>query len=763
VRSALASVLLGGSFLLVACQPTFSVPDGVTLTCSGNDKCPSGYTCSAALGRCIHPGDDGLPLNVTGTPAWNTTTGSAGSILQVTFSVSKSLGMDPLVQLQLPKDNSFRPFALVHFDDDKQYVYAYRVTGDEGDGAAAVTVKLVDTFGKVADAQPLGSEQLVFTAIGIAAESVKITPAYAASGTIVHVQFKPTVAGTTVKSVHIGSAQATASDPQPTDGTVDYQFGIQGGVEGPRPITTDLVGPSGKVSPAIPVGTVVADFTPPTVVTASTVIDKSMTHPGDTETVTVTLSEPLSQVPQLDLGRGSGGSPLRFTATILSATQYRYQATIRLADVGTPVLTLSLATDLAGNIAPATQVGVITVANTKPAIDALTSVNPKAFVTVGDVVKVSFTALGTVQAPDVKIVLVSGESIALAQESTEPFGTDGGAKFVFSHTVASADPQGGAHVDVRLTDLFGNKAGPFSTGQFIIDRAAPVSAAGVIASPPSPLSIGTLLVVTVNADKILGQATLTSTPALTFSEPTLSGTAAIWTHTVTAADTTGAYSLNASIRDRAGNTTAVTPGSVTFDTVLPSAVAGSWTPAFATVGTVVRAAFDVTETLAADPVVSLGSAALPKDAASAGTHYIYTHVVTASDPQRALPLTVELKDLSGNENDLVPAQVNLDFSLVQPSDIVVSPASATVGDTLTVVATAHRALGTTQTLTVDAPAGLTFSAPTIDSDAGTVTWTHVVTAGDTAGPVNLTVSLSDQATHAFPIALTAAATIVPGT
>lgn len=759
MRSGPVSVLLVGSCFVLACQPQFTVPDSVIITCSTGDKCPTGLTCSEALGRCIRPGDDGLPLTVAGNPAWNTTKGAAGTVFQVSFSTSKPLGTDPLVQVQIPKDQSFRPLAQVSASD-LTYTYAYRVAGDEGDGVGAVTVRLVDTFGKVADAQALGTVTFAFTAAGIAADSVKIVPPYAQEGTIVFIRFKPTVEGTTIKRVRVGATSATATDPQPTDGTVEYQFGVQGGAEGARAITADLVGPGGTESPATPVGTLIADFTAPTV--THTDIEKDKTHPGDSESVTVTLSEAVATTPRLELRRGAA-NPTRFTTTQLSATQFRFDGVIRPADVGTPAFTLSLAQDFAGNSAIPREIGTVSVSTSKPALaSALTQLDPKAWLTTGDVVKVSFVTAGPVEAPDVRVASVSGQSVAMTQVSSEPAGSTGGSTFVYSHTVAAADPQGGAHIDVRIKDLFGNSAGPFSTGQFIVDTAAPTAAAGLSVSPASPLGLGDLLVVTVNANKVLNQATLVATPPLEFTETLISGTAAIWTHTVTASDASAAYSLVATVVDRAGNSTTVTPSTVTLDTVLPGATTASAGPSFATIGTVVRAIFDVTEQVPSDPVVTLGDVLLTKDTTtSSGTHYVYTHVVGATEVQHALPVAVALTDLAGNTNSVLLGQVELDFSLITPADITVTPANAAPGDTITIIAQAHNPLGMTANVLVRSSVGLDFGTATISGS--TATWTHIVTAADATGPLDLTVSVSNEAEHSFPIQLDAVATIGSGT
>jgi hypothetical protein len=759
------AILLAG--LVSGCQPKFSVPSGVHVTCSANANCPSGYSCSHTLGRCIVPGDDGIPLNVVGT-SWSATTVGAGNTLQVSFQVTKALAINPVVLIQLPKDGTTRPLGLVSATG-QSYVYAYRVIGDEGAGAAAVSAQLVATYGDSTDGQPqdsvvtqpLGSVQLDFTLPSVVQGSAEITPAVANAGTVVSIVFKPvTAAGLpapTVSAVHVGSGAATLAETQPSDGSVAWQFTVAAAMtEGATAVTADLKDAAGNESPATPIGVVTIDDTAPTLMSQQ--INPTMTHPGATLSVDVTLSEPLSHAPTLEI---RAGEP--FAATEISPAEYRFVYVVQLADVGTQTLTLSDAEDLAGNVAAPITVGMLAVSDTVPALvsGSLMLTSGAAWMTVGGVVTVAFSTTGAVQTPAVNIALASGQSIAMAQMSSSPAGS--GTAYVFSHTISGTDAQGSGTVTVNLTDLYGNTAGPFSVGQFNIDTTPPTAPGGLLIKPSSPVPIGALLLVSVDADKILAGATISTTPTLAFPPAVLGGTSAVWSHTVTAADTNGSYMISATITDRAGNSFTVPTTSVTLDTTIPGATPGfSVSPAYATVSSPITATFAVSEALQSDPVVLIGAppatVQMTKDPTqSSGLQYVFTYSVGPTDPTGALPITAQMTNTSGNAGSTLLGQVNIDFSLITPLDVTAAPTPATAGDTITVTAQAHKPLGPTASIQILSPAGLTFGPANISGSS--VSFSHFVTAADPLGSYDVSITVEDSAMQQFTVVLPGLGTI----
>ena len=83
---------------------------------------------------------------------------------------------------------------------------------------------------------------------------------------------------------------------------------------------------------------------------------------------------------------------------------------------------------------------------------------------------------------------------------------------------------------------------------------------------------------------------------------------------MTAADAQGSYAFSTQLVDQAGNPSgAITLDGSTIDSVAPTALSPIVTPSAAKRGTTVIATFTASETLGADPALTLGGAPMTLD------------------------------------------------------------------------------------------------------------------------------------------------------
>ena len=192
--------------------------------------------------------------------------------------------------------------------------------------------------------------------------------------------------------------------------------------------------------------------------------------------------------------------------------------------------------------------------------------------------------------------------------------------------------------------------------------------------------------------------------------------------------------------DVAGNDSgALDAGRAVFDRTPPAldGPAALSSPA-ASLGTLVRVTFTVSEDLASDPVVTLGAIALDRGARS-GRTWVYGHVAAPGDPEGTAALSISLVDLAGNAAVVPGPDVTLDFKAPVVSDLEVCDDDGTAQPCAAPHATFSAVAGhdvAKVSFTLDGPAGVEVSvgtAPLVAPDgcasADGLAWTcihHVV-------------------------------------
>jgi len=325
-------------------------------------------------------------------------------------------------------------------------------------------------------------------------------------------------------------------------------------------------------------------------------------------------------------------------------------------------------------------------------------------------------------------------------ELTPDSATDG-FTHVYAHEVAPGDPQGEAEVVIRLTDRARNAGGPWRAGGIAVDTTAPVL--GDLQVAPGPLAAArTSLVVTAFADDVVASARIESSPPLEFPRAILSGDRALWSYLVSPADESRDHVLTARVTDRAGNESAAADAIVRFDTRAPQALQVVVEGSPARAGTLVRASFTASESLAEAPLVSVGGVPMDPDSAS-DLRYSFSHAASTREGSGVRDVAVRLRDPAGNETQSLLGRVTYDFAapVLSASDVVVSPATPVgIGAVLTVSATAAEALDSARVEVVPA---LDLGAPVVSGR--TARWSRAVLAADAGGERAFAVFVTDLA------------------
>src|SRR5204862_7798122 len=244
----------------------------------------------------------------------------------------------------------------------------------------------------------------------------------------------------------------------------------------------DAFGTTASLSFTAPnTGAVLIDTTAPTA--ALTYSPASAAKSGSVLTITATFTEPMADAPvvKLAISAVTGGTALAATnMTKVNATTYTYPYTVQAGN-GTAAVTMSVGTDVAGNVVTATPTSGATfnVDNTAPT--AAIAYSPAGAVKQGTPLTLTATFNEAMtDSPVVKIALSGANSVA-ATAMTKV----GSTSYTYTHTVGAGN--GAATVALSVgTDVAGSvlTAAPTSGPTFTVGNTAPTAA--IVYSPPGP-------------------------------------------------------------------------------------------------------------------------------------------------------------------------------------------------------------------------------------------------------------------------------------
>ncbi len=497
------------------------------------------------------------------------------------------------------------------------------------------------------------------------------------------------------------------------------------------------------------------DTVAPGLVAEGTRVNPEVARPQSRLLVDLTATEKLAVAPSLTVDGAPGflfellpDTVMLGDGGVAAAFVYRYQSVtaveelIRDAGGAVPAvvrgftLTAQLQ-DLAGNVATVTNIPPFTVDSTLPDVVVANSSALPTLLRAGMQLDIRFE---TTKALDLvggwrPAVSLGGVTIESAQPTSSAAGQEG-REFSLSHTITelipstgTADPEGELVVSVELRDRAGNIVYRTLPGTVTVDRLAPQLSTQV----NTPVGAGAPVIFTVVTNEPLSMldppevrdAGGTLVPGFF----TLQGAATVGTlrftflRDVGQATVDGAYTTRLRAVDRAGNEATLDGTPFTVDRTPPNVLNMAVTPGHKRLrtGVVFSAAFDVTETPAADPAVVVSPAVggagramacmrvagSPPDLAD---HYVCTLTPELLDVEGPQTVTAFVEDAAGNTGY---GSVDVEYDFTAPALVAadITPAAAKFGDTVSVALTPSEALegAFIPELTVGGPAPIVFS------------------------------------------------------
>ncbi len=467
---------------LVACSPQLSVPADALVRCDGVTPCPTGFTCKASVGRCVPLAS--TDLTPPGLARWSLTPPSVNRSGRVWFSftVDEALDRDPEISLG---GQPFTRESAAGLD----YVYGYPTHASDVEGTAPIDLRLVDRVGNVTEGPSGAAVTFDFTPPALSAASV--TPRRAGPTTRVDIAFTATepLSPSTRVVLLQGDGTAWQGEAAPAAAQTDggYAYTPDGGEpEGEELRVVARVADLAQNPAELPLGTVRFDFTPP--LPTQQEVSARLLHPGDVLMVRVRYAEELRTTPQVTMT--SAGTTQTLLRRDVDTWTYDYEYSVRPGDGDTQwSLQLGEAVDLAGNRAPAQDLGVVHLDAVAPALANSATIAPGPLLKAGRELRVTFT---------VSEPLLALPTVKVGAQAMVPAPQPAATTYVYTHMVEAAEGEGLQQLSAVLIDLAGNVA-LADLGRVTYDFTSPeVSTATVSyrAAPTNPLG----LVTRANAD-----------------------------------------------------------------------------------------------------------------------------------------------------------------------------------------------------------------------------------------------------------------------
>jgi len=291
-------------------------------------------------------------------------------------------------------------------------------------------------------------------------------------------------------------------------------------------------------------------------------------------------------------------------------------------------------------------------------------------------------------------------------------------------------------------------------GAYEYDDSLPVFSD--IAPAPALAKIGTVVTVTFTVSEPLAgnpAVTVNGHPAAYASKSDLDYS---YTYTVDTSDPEGNATIEVSGADFAGNANSLSDSSgLTIDKTAPEFSNIAPTPALAKVGTVVTITFTVSESLIANPTVTVNGHAAAY-ASNSGLDYTYTYTVDVSDPEGNATIEVVGSDLAGNANSLSDSSgLTVDKTAPEFSDLVVTPSEARPEETVRISFTSSESLLEDPEVTIN-------GIPAIpDGSKDDYNFNYLVSELDSEGPAVIEIQGQDLAGNTGVLSNSIALTIAP--
>jgi hypothetical protein len=568
---------------LGACSPRLDpLPQGAEVTCSSSSDCPEGWFCQTTIGQCVRSDAAGTPpAVVAGSASLDHSVARGGAAVVAAFTVSADLAAPPLVELGTP---GVRTAFAQKKQDGHAFEFSLLLGQDAPEGTFPVLATLVGSNGAIATDQPLGNLTVDSTPPAISRLDT-LTPAVSA-GQVARLELtfgealpQPPQARFEGALTAILTAEATA---QPQVWRFSYTAtGVE--PEGPATVVVEARDAAGNLATRTAVDALVLDFTRPRLATGPDVATP-VVRPGQQVVVRISASEPLDQDPAAQLVGRASGTVLPLAVAERVGTGFTFG---RLVLPGDPSETYDVRVtglvDLAGNAGDPVSSGAVRVDSTPPAVTAGPTLGKASGqYRSGEIITVSFTASEDLAGPP---------GVRLTTSPPLAFTCAEGAPRVWSCQLPSPltgaeRPETAVNVVVELVDQAGNVGSTSATA--VLDFTPPGVVAGSVGltlfPPPgalvpavSTLGTGGKVRVTFTVDEPLSaDPSVATTAPEVISCALVSQAATTYTYetTLSGSHAQGAYTLAATLTDRAGNVARPVltgPGrTLTVDTVAPA-------------------------------------------------------------------------------------------------------------------------------------------------------------------------------------------------
>ena len=575
------ALVIGLAAGLAACSPALEkLPGTAQLTCATSDDCPDGWFCQSAIGKCVRADSTGAPPDVVGAATFDHTVARAGTAVTVSFTVSTDLAAAPLVELT---SGAGREAFGEKSHDGRSWAFVLLLGQDAPEGQHPVVVTLIGANGAIATDRALGSVTVDSTAPSI----TRIDPLtrFVAAGqtATVEVTFGEPVAA---PLLHLGDLAGTLFKPAATAQATVWRFtyvATGAEAEGDANVAVEVSDAAGNARTQTEAKAFAFDFTKPGLAAAPEVAT-AVVRPGQQAVVRLTATEVLAGSPTVELVGKTSGTVLPLAVAEAVGARYTFGRLVLDAD---PTETYDVRVrglaDPAGNAGADVIGGTLRIDATAPSLTAGPTLDkPSGQYRAGEKISVTFTASEDLQGPP-SVHLTTTPPLALPCTA--------GANRAWACQTAAAltgaeVPATALNVLVELVDLAGNVGS--ASGTAVLDFTPPGAVAGSIgltlvppsgALVPSVTALGTggAVRVTFTADEPLSvsPAVATTTPeALPLALTSQAGTTYTYEATLSGAHAQGAYALQATLTDRAGNVgqVAITGGgrTLTVDTAAPA-------------------------------------------------------------------------------------------------------------------------------------------------------------------------------------------------
>ncbi len=407
-----------------ACDVTLAIAPDAKIACAQDDHCPQGMRCSSVLSQCVPTkgADDTPPAIELSTQQLEPLHASSTTIVNVSFRSTEELFHTPVVVLGTPDR---RPLTLVA-QDGRDYRFSYAASGTEPTGAVPVLVTLTDLAGNIARdvalAQPVTFDFLPPEILSGGAQSAPNLK----DGALLDIEFVVSEPLAQAPLVRLDEDTALAEDTTVVPPGYRYTLSLdqEQHTEGPHDVSVSLADLAGNSSTVAVFAVTSFDFTSPAVVGTPT-FQRTVVGANQQAAVSITMSEPIAAGATLSMTSGGPafdvpliqtlGRSLSFALTVHAATH---------AD-GVYTLTLDAADDLAGNAAPPTNVGQVTVDTSEPQFVVAPAVTPSrvSLVDGQDEAAITFTLDEEVAdvAPGIAVRVGSGSASCTHQQTQEGF------------------------------------------------------------------------------------------------------------------------------------------------------------------------------------------------------------------------------------------------------------------------------------------------------------------------------------------------------